>query len=193
MHKCRLINNIKHLAYFQKMHNQKTSHPKYQNDLSLSFSVMHFVAICNTCQLVLFSLYSVCLCAEPSPPQKILVTSEELEGNIALRVRWTEPVLPNGVIETYKVFYKKKPWELNRIYRKDFCGGSGNLACDAFILMACEVKYWLMYPSITALFLWSLSWRNWICRWHAIWTEVKYMLRSADYSASICIQMYIYV
>lgn len=59
---------------------------------------------------------------EPTPVENILVNAVNFDDNVMLDVSWSPPSSPNGIIDTYYVYYKKVPYQTDRIAEKSFCG-----------------------------------------------------------------------
>lgn len=76
--------------------------------------------------IILFYCCIVHLFTEPDKPMDVTVSALPVENgeNVALNVNWNPPVIPNGKIDHYNVYYRKKPWLTDLIYRKDFCQDS---------------------------------------------------------------------
>jgi len=58
---------------------------------------------------------------EPTEPRRVVVNPIDWNGNTGLYVSWDPPDAHNGILDTYSVYYRKKPWDVDQIYQKDFC------------------------------------------------------------------------
>ena len=68
-------------------------------------------------------MWYVCLLAEPDSPKNVVLTPRTVEmENVLMDVTWEPPDMANGIIENYNVYYRKLPWNVERVLRKDHCG-----------------------------------------------------------------------